>query len=446
MYLTDRKKIHHGIASMNLRHFSKTVKRFRIILLFVLVIFPRQGIVRADIPQPQAPAPHIVAPRIGAPLFIKPGETFSVDTSFPQGTLPESFMLRRSDDPGRSVSFNITPADTAASPRFNLTLDTAVAPGLYDLCVNFKAADAAETQECEPHAVDVISAFKDSFRFVVLSDIHVGDVRAGSNHPGMLISDLRALGFKTAAGQNPDFALLTGDLTVYPNSFMHDYGVARNEYATLTDYPVFTVPGNHDLDTMIRGMKQPRLGEDYWHAFFGPLHYSFTYGKWRFIGFNTYGWPAKLRDRFGGILAAKYNSDDEMMVSRDEYNWLKSELEAARSGGYTIALFCHHSPYGMVNDAKIAEEVGGTTADEIKQLLKDYGVKYYFYGHTHHNSVEKLDGVTFINTGSLGSDLGDGTPEPGWSFRVVDAKQDGTLETNVVFFHKPVPEKEGEEK
>jgi len=198
----------------------------------------------------------------------------------------------------------------------------------------------------------------------------------------------RALAHLGRARPQPEFVIITGDLT--------DHGDAH-EYAHLVEIlkdlpvPVHVIPGNHDDRAALRACRStfPSLPEN------GFLQFTLEAGPLRLIALDTHA-PGEA----GGRLSA------------ERLDWLEAELAAAR--GRPCALFMHHPPFatGIGHmDAMGLMEGGGRMAALVRGHGDVHGI---FCGHLHRTIGRAWAGTraaTMPATGhQVALDLVPGTP------------------------------------
>lgn len=307
-----------------------------------------------------------------------------------------------------------------------------VGPGMYDLCVTVRAAE--EIEACQPHAVVVVESFEPPFRFVQITDFHVGDPRAEKQFPGMDIRRVRLEAIKKANELEPAFVLMTGDITAYPETYGDDYPAAVEEIVDNIDVPSLIIPGNHDHYTYMADDYDGVVeGLDFWEKYFGPEHRVLDYGPVRFIMFNTYGWDPVTRNRNRPWHLNRNSSHTyQGTLTQDEYRWVIKALKT--TGGRMPVLVAHHGPRTF---EVMPQQWCDDCISQMKftSLMKKAKVPYYIYGHIHRNE-EYTEGPThYIATTSVGSDVG---AKDLWGIREFTVGEDLKIESRVIrLFDEP---------
>jgi len=194
----------------------------------------------------------------------------------------------------------------------------------------------------------------------------VGDVTRGT-------ATFEAL-LKLAEQDKPAFVVVLGDFVRRAELIRHKlFALEVAEYAR--DFPIFVVPGNHDisLDGAFRL-------EDF-EKIYGPAQFSFTIGKNLFVFLNDILAPAQIEQCLGFM---------ERAISSQA-----KEVEK-------IFVFVHIPPSGL--DASL-ECSFMPESEKFLELTSRYGVDYVFAGHHHGYAKAEKNGTTFVITGGGGNTL-----------------------------------------
>lgn len=215
----------------------------------------------------------------------------------------------------------------------------------------------------------------DVVRFAVLSDIH---------------NQLPAHVGTAVVSWDPEFVLVTGDLTEFGGWTAHWQEFFDQTSAFSTNYSMMTVAGNHD--SIFGGLANYRRYLAMPAAFPGELYYNFTYNNVHFIvlhlewGIETY--TARQKAWLEGVLAA---------IPNDDWIVVASHCMHFSSGAYENATGNMFKLWNTVGD------VVGTFHD----LFRTSGVDLVLSGHDHHFEVGSYDGVTYAIVGT-----GNTKPDP----------------------------------
>ena len=192
------------------------------------------------------------------------------------------------------------------------------------------------------------SAETKNFRFVLLSDTHVGS-ETGEEDLRAAVRDINAL-------TNVEFVLLSGDVTEYGSrAFLQ---LAKEILGGLK-IPLHIVPGNHD-------MKWSESGTMDFAKLFGDERFNFEFGGYRFLGMHQ-GPLMKMGDGFW---------------SPQDARWLRESL-AQMPDAQQPVIFVTHYP---LND-------GIANWFEVLDLLKKYNTQLVLCGHGHANRKFLFEGL-----------------------------------------------------
>jgi hypothetical protein len=279
----------------------------------------------------------------------------------------------------------------------------------------------------------------DSFTFALITDSHIGsDLRyPNQGNPTVLGAVSTEVG--TAS---PDFIVHLGDMLDF-----HQYGfnspppqgaITRAAYLnyrtllgdTLGHAAHFATignwegeNGNYTSDQRAWSQQQRMLyvpgpapatypesgspGEDY---------YAFTWGDALFIVLNVMSYtPTEhlLSTSNGGL-------PDDWTLGTAQFDWFASTL--ANATAKWRFLFIHHTVGGAAGDAinSAYGRGGGQAAHvgeqaKVHQLMLQYGVQIFFYGHDHVFADMQVDGIHYTLPGSAGAPWNFSQSETGYS-------------------------------
>ena len=208
-----------------------------------------------------------------------------------------------------------------------------------------------------------------SFRFLQLSDSHVGFAKAAN--PDARATFREAVAKAVALPDKPDFIIHTGDITQLSRD--DEFDDAR-QILRESGIPAFFVPGEHD-------MLDPDGGKAYLDRFGkgsrGSGWYSFDHRGVHFVGLVN---VADLKPGGMGNLGA------------EQLAWLKADL-AGRSSSTPIVLFAHIPLWTVY-----AEWGWGTDdAEQALRLLARFGSVTVLNGHIH-QITQKVEGHIAFHT------------------------------------------------
>ena len=214
----------------------------------------------------------------------------------------------------------------------------------------------------------------DSFTFVHLTDLHIGNPDIADDH---LFSDTTAnlkalLDDVKALVPQPKFIIATGDLTNQGDADSY-----RNLKAILADaaldIPMFFALGNHDKrDGFYVGMegREENLEAPYYHAH-------------ALDGVHLIVLDSSTPGKVGGS------------IEPEQFDWLATELEAHPELPKLIAV--HHAP-ALDEDKPQMEWESLTIADSLKlrDMLKGRNVLGILSGHIHFDRVSNWYGIPVV--------------------------------------------------
>jgi len=174
------------------------------------------------------------------------------------------------------------------------------------------------------------------FCFVHVSDAHVDEQFLFRDNFKKVIDYLNLV-------IKPPFIVFTGDTATSGN--FYSYSKYKTIIASSLS-PVYTVPGNHDVDSRF---------EDFTKVI-GPEKFSFDYGGYHFIGMN---------------IAKNTNID---------YVWFENELKTYPGKNVVFAHLPFSWPIG--GDHK-SENLSEENRTKVEGLLKNNGTLVYLSGHLH---------------------------------------------------------------
>lgn len=369
---------------------------------------------------------RIQSPLFEAPAFALKGGTFTIKLTTEKGSEFLSAYLEPATGGATQIKLETTPGKdepgllvlTAAVPKNT-------PPALYNLQVEFNN----ERGDIQPHSVAVIDSYKANFDFIHLTDIHF-NIQYMKGRDMNLVR--RAL-MKKVNSLKPEFIIFTGDLGLDPENYDSDYIDAYEDMLHGINAPMFMSPGNHEQYYTKQGAQEID-GRDYWLATYGPDRFSFDYGKMHFIGFNTFDFPRKWRDRrdkdaaFSGTLLNSY-------IGKEQMEWITADLAASRSAGkYCVAATHIPLEYLMGGGRKVGlppkqDKLDGPTTAQFADLLNNQGCAYLLVGHMHFNQEKKFGALTQLLTMSSGTENG-GAPYR-WGWRVIHVKNGKISSTEV---------------
>jgi hypothetical protein len=213
------------------------------------------------------------------------------------------------------------------------------------------------------------------FSFLVIGDTH-------------LSSRANALIEKALKTGPSSFMVILGDFVTKPDIRYHRYFLAEMASEVKPPFPVFLVPGNHDIDytSSKTGEEGHRVTPEVYESLYGPKNFNFTFNDCLFIVFGL---------------------DSENQMSYLSY--LREVLSKEGKGKRYIFLFEHHPPrvVGKAGSFSLPNE------EEFFSLLETYKVTTCFFGDYHAYWRGERRGTNLIVSGGGGGRLKNWQPEWG---------------------------------
>jgi len=284
---------------------------------------------------------------------------------------------------------------------------------LYNLTVIIESYGAFTAIE-EPRAVNIIDEYKESFSFIHITDLHVGDPR------GFFYNVYETLQYRSILKcveeinlLHPDFVLISGDVVfgqLYPFEYSREYKKCY-EILQRFDVPTFLCPGNHD------GYR--RFREDglvLWQRYFGSHYYSFEYGDYHVLAVNSYDWPVLNRLSF---LFVVFNWGG--YISDTQLEWIEHDL--ATSEAEQQIMFLHHNPlWETMGDSLLHRPYANR--EQLCSLIDEYQIDIVCAGHVHFDNVTVHNNTTYLTTTTPESEI---RVEDGyWGYRLIQI-ENGSL-------------------
>ena len=219
---------------------------------------------------------------------------------------------------------------------------------------------------------------KDPFPFVQIADPQLGFCDKGQDWQ-WTVDNLKA----TVARVNdlkPAFVIVTGDLIHNYKSSQQAQAYMENIRRIDASIPVFHLPGNHDMP------KYAAAAVAKYREAFGYDRFAFTYNGSAFIGLNSNPMVC--------------DNETARADARAQLAWFEQQLKRFRKCNH-IFVFTHHpltvSPDSKVEHKSAFDEPFRT---EYAELMKKYGVRAIFAGHTHITGLTEAAGIPMIIAGA----------------------------------------------
>lgn len=238
-----------------------------------------------------------------------------------------------------------------------------------------------------------------NFRFAVVSDLHVGLPHTIWNNPSRFhlvevsIPALELI-FEHLMHQEIDFLLLPGDLTQHGERENHAWLQQR---LSQLPFPVFVVPGNHDVPNLLPDERVIGLKE------FPQYYHQFGYNNPQQLYYSCEVLPGV---QLIGLNSNQFDDSGKQLGCLDEQQlaWVEQVLTQLKEQEKFVLVMIHHN---------VLEHLPGQThhplgrrymldnAPALRKILKAAGVNLVFTGHLHVQDVAYHEGIYDITTGSL---------------------------------------------
>jgi serine/threonine-protein phosphatase CPPED1 len=187
----------------------------------------------------------------------------------------------------------------------------------------------------------------------------------------------------------PAFVIVLGDMVNKTGDAAQIGEFLRITKKIDASIPVRYVAGNHDIGHE----PAPNALAEYRKSF-GPDYYSFRSGP-------VYG---IVLDSNLIIAPQKDEADAQAQMA-----WLKKELETAKGAGVSQIVIFQHHPY-FLKEPNEPDQYGTIPLERRRpmlELLRQYGVRYVFAGHTHKNNIVKDGDMEIVASGPVAQPFGD---------------------------------------
>jgi 3',5'-cyclic AMP phosphodiesterase CpdA len=161
------------------------------------------------------------------------------------------------------------------------------------------------------------------------------------------------------------FIIVTGDIT--ENGLQKEFELFHQLMAQ-SRKPFLTVIGNHDYLSN---------GAAVYQQIFGPLNYSFTFNKVKFVMWDNVVWESN---------------------KTPDWDWLQQTLNSSGENGVSRATYSHTIPFSHIPpfDDQVSDKL-----EVYRDLLRNQNITLSIHGHWHeYSNVQRYDHVNYITIGS----------------------------------------------
>ncbi|MBD1907703.1 MULTISPECIES: metallophosphoesterase family protein [Cyanophyceae] len=252
-----------------------------------------------------------------------------------------------------------------------------------------------------------------NFRFAVVSDLHIALPHTISDHPSrfhLVEVSIPALEIvlKNLEKLDLDFLLLPGDLTQDGEPDNHAWLAKR---LLKLPFPVFVVPGNHDVLSLVS------TGQNIGLKDFPYYYQQFGYKNPEQLYYTCEILPGV---RLIGLNSNQFDDQGKQIGCLDEQQlaWLRQVL-ADIDDNELVLVMVHHNVVEHLPEQsqhQLGRRYMLKNAPLLLEILRDSGVNLVFTGHLHVQDIACDRNVFDITTGSLVS-----YPHP---YRILDFRTD----------------------
>ncbi len=219
---------------------------------------------------------------------------------------------------------------------------------------------------------------RDSFTFVQIADPQLGFCEKGQDWQ-CTVDNLKATVARINA-LKPAFVIVTGDL-IHNWKNAAQAAAYREQIGRIdASIPVFHLPGNHDMPNYAAAAVAK------YRAAFGYDRFAFAYNGSAFIGLNSNPMVC--------------DSETARADARAQLEWFGQQLKRFRKCNH-IFVFSHH-PLAMSPDSRVTHKSSYDEPfrSEYAALMKRYGVRAVFAGHTHIAGLTEVEGLPMLIAGA----------------------------------------------
>ncbi|WP_340106505.1 metallophosphoesterase family protein [Rhodohalobacter sp. 8-1] len=234
---------------------------------------------------------------------------------------------------------------------------------------------------------------KPDLRIVLMSDLNES---YGSTHYGRFVDSTMAYVEKW----QPDLVLFAGDMIAGQSLKLSETeiramwsGFDETIGGPLRDLNIpfaFTL-GNHDGSKSGNFDHERELAKEYWSTRMPDLTYI-----------NNENFPFYYSFSFDDLFVISWDASGHL-ISKEEINWIKEQLTQEEAKNAALRLIIGHLPLYAIAEGRNRPGEVLNDADQLFEMMTDYGVDYYFSGHHHAWYPAVKDGLKMIHSGAQGS-------------------------------------------
>lgn len=204
--------------------------------------------------------------------------------------------------------------------------------------------------------------------------------------------------------KQPDFVILSGDLTFNGEKASHKDMVHLLEPIKEAGIPVLILPGNHDInqpDAYEFTAEGPEFTETLTEKQFWKMYSPFGATNAVSKDPNSLSYTYQMAEDVQFIfldtsMYEKENVAEDGRLKEATVTWLEGQLKKARETDMRVYTVSHHNL--LTHNPRLVSGYVIENSEEVVALLENYNVKANFSGHMHaqHISQNKNNGITDI--------------------------------------------------
>lgn len=225
-----------------------------------------------------------------------------------------------------------------------------------------------------------------NFQLLVFGDIHLANRNSDKKQFQYFLDDVDA--YRKANAGKVIYGLTLGDMTWdrywLTNSF--SFPEYKNIMKTLSGFPIYQTPGNHDHDIYQAG---DFLTIKAYRKHLGPSYYSHNIGDVHLIALDNVHCKNPGKD-----MQAVYDNN----LVEEQVNWLKEDLKhVSKSTPVVVSMHCpaYDNPKGTT---KVSRH---NIANTLLDVFKGFDKVYLFSAHTHVIYHVKDSNIEEYNAGAI---------------------------------------------
>lgn len=245
------------------------------------------------------------------------------------------------------------------------------------------------------------------FRFVIVSDVHIGSDNPQEgrykNLPSRALGLLRYLVSRIGDEIKPDFVVQLGNLIQAedPEEDEENYSKGMDAFKQLS-VPVYHLVGNHEQKHLDLQQIRTRLK-------YQEFYFSFDSGQFHFV-----------------VLFAEDSGTGSIRIDPVQREWLEEDLRATKN---PTIVFMHHpvDDHDLTGNSWFEDTPERCFVDDsvkVRAVLARSGkVCAVFSGHAHVNHLQSIDDIHYVTIQSLVENVTKSGKTPSESFAVVTLGQ-----------------------